>query len=234
MRRENVLVGVASVGMLVGAGAADAAPVRLNYTLQQGSSQGFAFSLLHVPDASKGAQGFGVVAYRVEGTFTVDYDADAGTLDFVDFAATLFNDSNVNTARGAEAGSLSLVDGALSRGAGDLVSGALTLEMTLNSAAATGGPGAGEVTFAFPEAGFNQLANRFDSETFALGLWGATPDVFGAFQPQPIGDTGLTSLGADIRGIAPVMEAVPLPTPVLAGAGGLAAVALGRRRRLRA
>ncbi len=215
------------------AGFASAGTSTLQYEIAQGVQSGFGFSVLHIPSVSNGHVGYGSVAFRMVGTFELEYDDMADTVTFTEFDAALFNDNNLNTATGALAGSMELVSSdAFSIGAGDLVAGSATFHIELNDDTNAGNEGAGHVTLNFKAIAYNALANKFNTSNFMFGLWGATADVFGEGPVTPIGDTGLTRLGMDLLGKNPTTPPV-VPTPSAFGLGLAGAIGLGGVRRRR-
>ena len=223
MRAIKTLAFAATIAAACSATSAWAGQIHIQSDIAQGHGSGFGFSVLHAP---QNGQGNGHILYRYRGSFETVYDDVAQTIAFTRFDADLFSEHNLNpSTSGGPVGSLSLVSGGLTKQAtGDLVSGSLILHLILD------GVGEGDVTLLFQQNGYNPLANRFDADSFRLGLWGATADMFGQGPTTQIGDTGLTSLGMDLLSTNS-MQMVPLPSGVALGSAGLLGMFGARRRR---
>lgn len=228
-----MFAGVAAATAGFAASSATADSVRLNYDIANGSGSGFAFSVLHVPSIQRGEMGWGSVAFRMVGTFSLDYDASAGTVEFAAFDATLFNETNLNPNLGSEAGTFELVSSdVFGINGDDLVEGDATFRMSLGSGTQRGVQNSsGEVTVRFKAIAYNPLVNKLDPDTLQFGLWGATADVFGEAGQRSVGDTGFSRLGMDLLGNAPT---VPMPSALGMAGIGLGGLGFGgatRRRR---
>jgi len=192
--------------------------------VNQGTRSGLGFTLIHEPTDDAGN---GDLLYRMFASMTVVFDDSAGTLEFTDFQAGLFEESNFNPGvSGAEIGQISLrQNSTLTRGASTgvtdqtFISGTLALTLDLD------GETARDIDIEFKAIDYNDLANRFNSDPssgFALGLWGATPEVFD-------GDFTADSLGFDL--FAENGTIIPLPSAANLGLLGLGIVGGTTRRR---
>ncbi len=216
--------------------AAHAATVRITYSFDQGTGDGFAFSVLHTPTNDRGN---GSSLYHIVGTFEVIFDDVANTLEFVDFQADIVNRTNSGIKLGEMSltanSTLDLIPGP--DGPNDFLAGADSNDQSGNgilSIAISDTSGnitnafEGDRSFLFLARDYNARANHFNSSTYALGLWGATEEVFGGDGHG--GNTNIlsSSLGMDIFGD---IVAIPLPASAgLATLGLLGLVGVRRRR----
>lgn len=231
-----VVAGLIGAGLLGATAQADT--VQIDYNIAHDTDEGFAYSVFHIPKWHNGAQGWGSVAWRMVGGFSILFDEDAETFEFTDFNATIFQETDLNPDLGAQAGEVSFVSSSTFgvNGAG-VTGGELTMhfEFGANPGPQANANSSGDITIVFPQIAFNPIANRFDTTTFDLGLWGATANVFNWHNPRGItGDTGIYKLGMDLRGDPsgpPVM--IPLPGGASLAVMGFGALGLGRMTRRR-
>lgn len=226
------VVGVAS-------GLAQADPVHISYEFDQGTGDGFAFSVLHTPTNDRGN---GSVLYRIVGTFEIIFDDVANTIEFMEFQADIVNRMNAGIKYGelslSANSTLDLIAGP--DGANDFLIGAnqndqsgngLLSVMLTDTSGAISNVFEGNRNFLYLNRAYNARANHFNSASYSLGLWGATEEVFGGDGHG--GNTNIQSgsLGMDIFGEVVGIVAIPLPTPAGLGALGLIGVAGFTRRR---
>ncbi len=229
-----VRTAILSAAALLVTSAASADTVKIKYNeIAQGTENGFGFSLVHTPTNDAGA---GSLLYRMFSSFTIVWDNTddgdgAGKVTVTELSAQLFQESNFNPNNvGAMEGTITLRENSvLNLQAGtdanthlgsQFVEGILKLTLSLDGEADR------DIDIQFNANSYNALANRFDPNNgFAIGLWGATPEVF---TDNIDGD----SLGFDLFGGNG--QIVPLPNAAsfgLIGFGVLGAGASMRRRR---
>lgn len=225
---------IAIVAAVLVTGAASADTVKIKYNeVAQGTENGFGFSLMHTPTNDAGG---GSLLYRMYSTFTILWDNTddgdgAGSITVTELSAQLFLENNFNPNNvGAMVGTITLRESSMlnvqdgtdqnTHAGSQFVEGLLKLTLSLDGEADR------DLDIQFNAENYNALANRFDPDNdFALGLWGATPEVF---QNNIDGD----SLGFDLFGSNG--QIVPLPTAAnigLLGFGFVSAGASMRRRR---
>lgn len=194
---------------------APAGEIMIDFEIGNSVSNNFAYSLIHTATSD---QGNGSVLYRIIGNFSATYDDVANTLTFTSFTADLYDGISVSNPSqlGSLVGSLSLDSGLLNYNPfTNIIDGQLNLDMTLGSSSEL-------ITFQFQPIQYNGFANTFDPTSLFLGLWGATPDVFG-------GTWDGSHLGMDLVGNGVI---VPLPAAFMLGLVGLSMAGLYRKRSL--
>jgi len=209
----SIAAAVTGLGLLTSGVNADT--MTLDFDIQNGVGDGFAYSLIHTstPENPMG----GSLLYRMTGTFQIVFDDLINTLTFTEFDATLHSKPKASKPDklGKDVGAITLDSGELKWDPDSgIASGLLTVNMEVKDEVET-------VTFQFDPMGYNPYANRYDPDTQTLALWGATP-----FE-QTARAKCVKGLGMDLAGTG--TQVVPLPAPVALGLAGLGGVLLRRR-----